>query len=545
MPSRLHLILVLLCLGADVFASPLHPSSEAPFTVERLPGKSGSQKQWILIHDLPPHHNYQRGDAILLRDFSSQGHDSPPIGWATIVDPMAQSAKAVIEALEPSKETVPNLRAGPMPEKLHIGKEMGTIVKKTPDGRVQINIGDGDGVEVGDRYDVLGPSVTDADLWGRSLGRDRIGQLKVVEIGGLYALAETLTGQAGIGNFVRRLPRTISAMGLPAPEDRAAGQPKDRLSATNRSVKSAQPSASRVSELQSEPRHPESDAAPTRIPDPGLRPSPTKWRFPTVAISIAAGAALLATIGGISFGLGTARYNQLMTSCQHRCSDEQVQSVQTPINIGYSLFALSAAVGVSAATYTPYDLGLFGKSSAAPRSVEQIRSPMSELGIQAVEFGEPPTTAPSHRVRVPAAAKDPTEPVLERLQNDTTGLTGLEGKHRPAKGQPPLPLVGMLGGGAAALVIGIACGAAALSAANTVSDPANSGQPFNASLYATQQRGLDENGAAIAFSIIGGGLLAASGGWLGYWLSHRQHPSKKSLPFPVTTNTTGLILAGR
>lgn len=95
---------------------------------------------------------------------------------------------------------------------------------------------------------------------------------------------------------------------------------------------------------------------------------------------------------------------------------------------------------------------------------------------------------------------------------------------------PPAPALGLLSGGAAALIIGIACGGAAISAAHTVSNPANSGKPFTADLFATQQRGQQLSSAAIALDVIGGTALAAGGAWVGYWLYRKHKANKPALP---------------
>lgn len=114
----------------------------------------------------------------------------------------------------------------------------------------------------------------------------------------------------------------------------------------------------------------------------------------------------------------------------------------------------------------------------------------------------------------------------------------------------PWPAIGMAAGGAAFLIIGIGCGAAALDAANTVASPANSGKPFNADLFATQERGKQLSSAAIAFDVMGGLALAAGGGWLGYWFYQRHMQNKTTPPsktalVPVGPGGPGLAVIGR
>jgi tetratricopeptide (TPR) repeat protein len=103
---------------------------------------------------------------------------------------------------------------------------------------------------------------------------------------------------------------------------------------------------------------------------------------------------------------------------------------------------------------------------------------------------------------------------------------------RPAEVQRLHPAaIGLVAGGAAALIIGIACGGAAISAASSVADSMNSGKPFTAELFATQERGKQLNSAAIAFDVIGAAALIGGGAWIGYWLYQRQK-AKKGAPSP-------------
>ena len=104
----------------------------------------------------------------------------------------------------------------------------------------------------------------------------------------------------------------------------------------------------------------------------------------------------------------------------------------------------------------------------------------------------------------------------------------------PAEKKPlPWGAIGLLAGGGAALIIGFACGGAALAAADTVASSSNSGKPFTSDLFATQERGKQLSSAAIAFDVIGGVALAAGAGWLGYWL-YQRHKANATPPAPKT-----------
>lgn len=114
---------------------------------------------------------------------------------------------------------------------------------------------------------------------------------------------------------------------------------------------------------------------------------------------------------------------------------------------------------------------------------------------------------------------------------------------------PPTPALALVGAGVGALIIGIACGGASLAAARTVADPANTGKPFTAELFNTQQTGMQLNSAAIAFDVIGGVALAAGGAWIGYWL-YQKHKAEQRRPAPpaatasIVTSGLGLAVTG-
>jgi tetratricopeptide (TPR) repeat protein len=130
----------------------------------------------------------------------------------------------------------------------------------------------------------------------------------------------------------------------------------------------------------------------------------------------------------------------------------------------------------------------------------------------------------SEAVRARLAVIRPTVPAAATTAPGTTS-TG--------SSSLPWPAIGIAAGGVAFLIIGIACGGAAISAANTVASPTNTGKPFNADLFATQEQGKQLSSAAIAFDVLGGLALAAGGGWLGYWFYQRQQ--QKKLATPVKT----------
>ncbi|MFO0577717.1 MAG: tetratricopeptide repeat protein [Polyangia bacterium] len=108
---------------------------------------------------------------------------------------------------------------------------------------------------------------------------------------------------------------------------------------------------------------------------------------------------------------------------------------------------------------------------------------------------------------------------------------------------PPIPSLALLGTGAAFLIVGIGCGAAALSAANEVQN--SNGQPYAGNIASLQARGPALSSAAIAFDVLGGVALAGGGAWLGYWLYLRsKKPETLPTALRVIPSLGGIGVAG-
>ena len=128
-----------------------------------------------------------------------------------MVESQGNELLAMVESL-PSKATDLTLRAGPMPDRVRVGKTLGVILpqKEPSHGQVLLNLGDGDGVAVGDYYNVLGAPVSDADASGKSLGRPAVGLLKIQSVEALTAVATVEQGSGDGGAYVKYLGRNPS-----------------------------------------------------------------------------------------------------------------------------------------------------------------------------------------------------------------------------------------------------------------------------------------------------------------------------------------------
>jgi hypothetical protein len=129
--------------------------------------------------------------------------------------------------------------------------------------------------------------------------------------------------------------------------------------------------------LNARPDDPESDRIRDEIvrlerqmqglPDPvPVAPTPQapaepKRPFPIISTALAGGAVLFLIFGGVGVGVANSRYGDLRNSCYDKCNNDQVQSVRTPLNAGYAMFALGAVSAVAAGVVLPFELGLLGK----------------------------------------------------------------------------------------------------------------------------------------------------------------------------------------
>lgn len=108
----------------------------------------------------------------------------------------------------------------------------------------------------------------------------------------------------------------------------------------------------------------------------------------------------------------------------------------------------------------------------------------------------------------------------------------------PRRALPPWPALGLLGGGAALLVVGVALGGAAHGAAGQV----EAAERFDAALDA-QGRSLQS--AGIFFDVLGGLALAGGAAWTIVWWTRRgKEPAPPSTALRLARAGAGLSLTG-
>lgn len=162
--------------------------------------------QHLRSQPLPAAHGYTRGGKVRLTP-STGPQRGNTLTIATITETEPTGLIVFVETRLPLPTTACAIR---LDEELHAGRQLGKILDDN-----RLNIGAGDGVQVGDLYEVLGPPIIDETAPGRALGRQVIGTVRITHTEAAFADFELQQGQAEKGRFVR--PKSPSAPKKPAP----------------------------------------------------------------------------------------------------------------------------------------------------------------------------------------------------------------------------------------------------------------------------------------------------------------------------------------
>ena len=136
---------------------------------------------------------YARGGKLQL-----VGIGGPTQGQMLSLATVVEADGARLEVHAERKVVDSKVCAAPLGEALHAGKELGKLIEDN-----RINLGSGDGVKVSALYDVLGAVVSDEDSTGRSLGRKKIGTVRVTAVDSVFSEVERVEGTVAKGSFVR------------------------------------------------------------------------------------------------------------------------------------------------------------------------------------------------------------------------------------------------------------------------------------------------------------------------------------------------------
>lgn len=151
--------------------------------------------QHLRSPSLPATHGFSRGGKVRLVAASGPERGRT-LGLATITE--TEPSGLVVFADTPAASLPGVACAILLREEIQIGRELGKILAEH-----RLNIGAGDGVHVGDLYEVLGPAIVDETAPGRTLGRQAIGTIRITNTDAAFADFTLQDGQAPKDSFVR------------------------------------------------------------------------------------------------------------------------------------------------------------------------------------------------------------------------------------------------------------------------------------------------------------------------------------------------------
>lgn len=170
-------------------------ASSKPSCPQGLPMTLERDGQHLRSPSLPATHGFSRGGKVRLVAASGPERGRT-LGLATITE--TEPTGLVVFADTPAASLPGVACAIPLREEIQIGRELGKILAEH-----RLNIGAGDGVHVGDLYEVLGPAIVDETAPGRTLGRQAIGTIRITKTDAAFADFTLQDGQAPKDSFVR------------------------------------------------------------------------------------------------------------------------------------------------------------------------------------------------------------------------------------------------------------------------------------------------------------------------------------------------------
>lgn len=206
---------------SNVYSASFNPTISAGMPKAKRPCQaSGGQALFpaglssdgqLEIRNLPQGHGFQRGSQLLVyRGSRNRAHPLIQVGTAQVVEALGQSLIADGTRL-PASYKGEVLCAGILQDNIRVAGEWGRILPTDSEDLARINLGQGDGVKVGDVYEVMGSAISDADISGRSLGRHVTGLLRVIKVSTLFAEVERRQGYFAPFAVVRRVRPGVSA----------------------------------------------------------------------------------------------------------------------------------------------------------------------------------------------------------------------------------------------------------------------------------------------------------------------------------------------
>lgn len=183
---------------------PPEPTKTPMLQLQRVAGR----EQLLYQTEASPAHGYGRGD--LLGIFAKVAGRVDPVGYGHVTRVRGQKLE-VLATFLPNEYRAAVLWMGPLPDDEHLGHRIGKVLDSPDTGRFHIDVGQADGVRVGDIYRVFDGVITDANFDTRTLQKRPVGLLQVVtaDDGKVVSLAVLRQGSAPRGAWVELIDADI------------------------------------------------------------------------------------------------------------------------------------------------------------------------------------------------------------------------------------------------------------------------------------------------------------------------------------------------
>lgn len=158
-------------------------------------------------------HGYGRGD--LLGIFTKIEGELDAVGYGHVTQVKGQAIEFLATFL-PDEHRANALWLGPLPDDEHMGHRIGKVLDSPDTGRFHIDLGQADGVRLGNTYLVFDGVITDANFDARTLQKRPVGLLQVVKVddGKVVSLTVLRQGSAPRGAWIELVDADLRGGGL-------------------------------------------------------------------------------------------------------------------------------------------------------------------------------------------------------------------------------------------------------------------------------------------------------------------------------------------
>jgi hypothetical protein len=185
------------------------PAAAPMLPMQRVEGR----EQLIYRAEAPAAHGYGRGD--LLGVFAKVEGEIDAVGYGHVTHVEGQAIELLATFL-PDAHRKGTLWLGPLPDDEHLGHRIGRVLDSPDTGRFHIDVGQADGVRLGDTYRVFDGVISDANFDARTLQNLPAGLLQVIKAddGKGVSLTVLRQGTAPRGAWVELVDADVPGMGM-------------------------------------------------------------------------------------------------------------------------------------------------------------------------------------------------------------------------------------------------------------------------------------------------------------------------------------------